>query len=86
MNENQNYTEEFEEQVDIRKVVFKYLSFWKWMALSAFTFLSIAFLYLRYTQTIYNSKASVLIKDDKSGGGMAGMAIFEDLGLGFASV
>ena len=80
MNENQNYTEEFEEQVNIRKVVFKYLSFWKWMALSAFVFLSIAFLYLRYTQSIYVSKASVLIKDDKSGG-MPGMAIFEDLGL-----
>ena len=80
MNENQNYTEEFEEQVDIRKVVFKYLSFWKWMALSVFAFLSISFLYLRYTRPIYASKASVLIKDDKNGS-MPGMAIFEDLGL-----
>jgi len=70
-----------EEQINIREVIFKYLSYWKWIALSSFIFLIFAVLYLRYTQPIYASNATVLIKDDDGGGSIPGMEIFKDFGL-----
>jgi len=73
--------QEQEEQINIREVIFKYLSYWKWIALSSFIFLTLSVLYLRYTQAIYASNATVLIKDEDGGGGIPGMEMFKDFGL-----
>lgn len=76
-------TSGFEEEVniDLRAIIGHYLSYWKWLVFSVIIFVSISLIYLRYSKPIYVSNATVLIKDDKKGGGMPGGAIFDDLGL-----
>jgi len=73
--------EDFEEQINIREILMKYISFWKWIVLSSVICIGMALVYLKYKQPIFSSQATILIKDDKKGGSMPGMAIFEDLGL-----
>jgi tyrosine-protein kinase Etk/Wzc len=70
-----------EESINLREALDKYLYHWKWFLTGAIFALSIAFVYLRYSVPVYESKASVLIKDDKKGGAMQGMDLFKDLGI-----
>lgn len=70
-----------EESINLRELLDKYLYHWKWFLIGGFIALSIAFVYLRYSVPVYESKASVLIKDDKKGGGIQGMDMFKDLGI-----
>jgi len=81
VNENESYIEQNEDNINIRELVFNYLSYWKWFVLSVVVFTALALVYLRYTKPVFVSKATLLIKEDKKGGGMPGMAIFDDLGL-----
>lgn len=81
VNENESYIKQDEDAINIRELVFNYLSYWRWFVLSVFVFIAIALVYLRYTKPTFVSKATLLIKEDKKGGGMPGMAIFDDLGL-----
>ncbi|KAB6269786.1 polysaccharide biosynthesis tyrosine autokinase, partial [Bacteroides xylanisolvens] len=58
-----------------------YLIHWPWFVGTVVVFLLGAWLYLRMATPVYNISATVLIKDDKKGGG-AGMASeLENLGL-----
>lgn len=41
----------------------------------------LAFLYLRYTTPIYQTKATIIIKDEKKGGIMSELSAFEDMGI-----
>ncbi len=56
---------------------------WQWMLLSAFIALCLAFVYLRYTQPVYQSAMKVLIKDndDNRKRMMAGQMNLESMGL-----
>ena len=79
--EFQQITEE-NEMLDIKSLLERYLRHWKWFAFSIFVIVSIAFVYLRYTQAIYKSSAKLLIEDDKkTGTGSSDLAVFKDLGL-----
>ncbi len=80
-NKPNQFTEKHNDSVNIHEILEKYTFHWKWFFLSAFILLSISFLYLRYTQKIYSSKGTILIKDAKKGGAMQDMAVFSDLGL-----
>src|SRR5690606_11882602 len=52
-----------------------------WFVLSVLYCVVMACLYLRYTTPVYQTTASIIIKDEKNGGAMSELAAFEDLGL-----
>ena len=77
---SQSYFEEPEkENINLREILGKYLRHWKWFALGSAISLCAAWVYLRYSVPVFESKASVLIKDDEKGGGLSGMDMFKDL-------
>ena len=74
---------ELNEEINIREELEKYLRYWPWFAIGALICLILAVVYLRLSVPVYNTVASVIIKDEESkGGGLgAGAAEFADLGL-----
>ena len=74
-----NFDKEADQEFNIRQQLERYLINWKWFLLSALFFLTLAFLYLRYTTPIYNISATVLIKDDKKGGLASELGSFGDI-------
>jgi tyrosine-protein kinase Etk/Wzc len=77
--------EEENESINIQEVLAKYLIHWKWITLFILLTVGAAYAYLRYATSIYESEATVLIKDDKKGGLANELAVFKDLGLGSVS-
>ena len=70
-----------EEKIDFREILFKYLIHWPWLVGTVVVFLLGAWLYLRMATPVYNISATVLIKDDKKGGGVGMASELENLGL-----
>lgn len=58
-----------DESADIRRLLFKILRNWPWILLSLFTALLLAWVYNRYAEPQYRATASIMIKDEKKGGG-----------------
>lgn len=56
-----------EETLDIKKLIVKVLSYWYLFAIGIFVALVIGFIYNRYTPRVYQTSASVYIKEDKMG-------------------
>lgn len=54
------------EEVSVADVFYKYLSYWPMFLLLLVTFLAGAWIYLRYTVPVYETTATLLIKDDKT--------------------
>jgi len=71
-----------EDTIDIKEIIHKYISNWKWYIISVFTFFLLAFLYNSSTSNLYQVESTILIKDDKNSGVMSEMSAFEDLGIG----
>ncbi|MDD4609804.1 MAG: Wzz/FepE/Etk N-terminal domain-containing protein, partial [Bacteroidaceae bacterium] len=69
------------EGIDIHELLFKYLAYWKWIVASVIVCLVIAFTYLRYATPIYSVSSTILLKDDKKGGGMDEMNALQDWGV-----
>ncbi|MGL2995201.1 GumC family protein [Flavobacterium sp. TSSA_36] len=69
---------DFEIMIEIRK----YLYQWRWFVLAIVLFLTLAFVYLRYTVPQYKVTTTVLVKDDSKGGLMSELSAFSDLGFG----
>ncbi len=63
---------------NLRKELDKYIKYWPWFLLSLAIFISLGYFHLRYATPVYSAKASIIIKDDSSGGGAD---FFEDLGI-----
>ena len=78
--------EQSEEQVNIQELLFRYLIHWPWSVVSIIICIACAWGYLRLTTPIYNISATVLIKDEKKGGGASMSSDLEKMGLeGFIS-
>ena len=78
--------EQSEEQVNIQELLFRYLIHWPWFVISIIICIACAWGYLRLTTPIYNISATVLIKDEKKGGGASMSSDLEKMGLeGFIS-
>ena len=78
--------EQAEEQVNIQELLFRYLIHWPWFVVSIIICIACAWGYLRLTTPIYNISATVLIKDEKKGGGASMSSDLEKMGLeGFIS-
>ena len=74
------------EQVNIQELLFRYLIHWPWFVVSIIICIACAWGYLRLTTPIYNISATVLIKDEKKGGGASMSSDLEKMGLeGFVS-
>jgi tyrosine-protein kinase Etk/Wzc len=67
------------EGLNIREEIENYIIHWKWMILSIIVFLSIAFLYLRYTIPIYSATTTIMVRDDKKGSVQSELSVFTDL-------
>ena len=80
------FREQPEEQLNIQEILFRYLIHWPWFVVSVIICIAFAWGYLRLTTPIYNISATVMIKDDKKGGGANMSSELEKMGLdGFVS-
>jgi capsular exopolysaccharide synthesis family protein len=71
----------FDESINVREVLEKYIRHYKWFLLSVLIFGVLAFFKLRYEVPRYNVSATVLIKDKEKGSSFSDLSAFEDLGL-----
>ena len=76
-----NNPEEEEDRIDFQEIIFKYLSYWKWIVGSVVICMIGAFFYLRYTAPVYNISSTILLKDDKKGGGVDELSTLQDWGV-----
>ncbi len=75
-----------EEQVNIQEILFRYLIHWPWFVVSVIVCVAVAWGYLHLTTPVYNISATVLIKDEKKGGGANMSSELEKMGMnGFVS-
>ncbi|WP_073346012.1 GumC family protein [Bacteroides congonensis] len=75
-----------EEQINIQEILFRYLIHWPWFVVSVIVCVAVAWGYLRLTTPVYNISATVLIKDEKKGGGANMSSELEKMGMnGFVS-
>ena len=84
MNEKKRYEKERsanEEQVDIQALLFKYVIHWPWFVGAVLLCFIAAWFYLYWATPIYNISATVLIKDEKKGGGAGLSSELDDMGL-----
>ena len=75
-----NMNELGEEKVNYQELLFRYIIHWPWFVASVLICLIGAWVYLHFQTPVYQISASIMIKDDKKGGGSA--ADLENLGLG----
>ena len=79
--ENYNLEEGAGSSLNLRDLFDVVMHNWYWFALSGLLCVATAFLYLRITPPTYTRTATVLINDEKSGGGMGDMSSFMELGM-----
>lgn len=77
---NNPRTPQQEKEQSLREILDQYTRFWVLFILGVIFAVIGAFIYLRYTTSYYMSSATVIIKDEKSGGGATELAAFSDLG------
>ena len=58
--------EQFEEEINLKEILQKYLRFWPWFILGVVVLLFGAYVYLRYETPLYRSTATIIVKDDES--------------------
>ena len=61
-----------EENIDIKKFLFKILANWYWFALSLFITLTAAYLVNRYSEPIFSVSSTLIVRDDQKGKGLTG--------------
>src|SRR5690554_7436207 len=59
----QQIFEEQEDNIDIQKIIGKYLQHWKWILLFTFVFCGTAYFYLKVQPSTFISSSTVLVKD-----------------------
>lgn len=74
-SDNSNYNEPFKVQIEddsinIKRYLSLFISNWYWFAVSLFIALVISYSTNRYSEKIYSISSSLLIKDEKRGGGL----------------
>lgn len=62
------------ESESLKRDLFRYLKYWKWIVFGAILALGVSFLYLRYATNIYESKAKIkILKKKESGLDLSGL-------------
>lgn len=65
---------------NLGELIGQYVKYWPWFLITIIIAFCIAFLYLRYTTSVYQTRATILIKDERNSS-LSEMAAFQDLGL-----
>ena len=83
MSENQtNTVSRQEETINIKDLIFLYLSKWKWFVLSLAVCMGVAVLYLLKSPSVYTRSATLLIEDNDKGSSISTADLgFSDMGL-----
>lgn len=81
MQKEYNLQESNQSQINIKELLFQYLSKWYWFAFSAAILLFLATIYLRYSVPQYSSSALILVKDDKKGGMVSELAALSEVDM-----
>ncbi|WP_282124606.1 GumC family protein [Algibacter mikhailovii] len=55
--------------IDLRKIVHKYIRFWPWYVITTLIFLFFAICYIKYAPSQYTSVASIIVNNEKNNGG-----------------
>lgn len=79
-----NNTNPLANELDLRTQINKYLKYWYLFVLGGVIALVLATIYLRYTTNLYKTESTIIIKDEKGGGGAEELSAFAGLG-GFLS-
>lgn len=69
------------ENIDLRRIAFKYLRKWYWFVLSIGICFAIAYVYLKITSVQYQVQTTILLRKDQATSGLMDMAMLEGLGL-----
>ena len=84
--ENYQNPVEQENELNLGDLIILVAKNWYWYVLSVVICTGLAFLYLQWAPKVYTRSASVLIKDDKNGGGsLTESGAFDDLGISVGS-
>ena len=78
---NEKLREVDDKEIDIKELLFKYLIYWPWFVGTVLACLIVAYVYLYIATPVYNISATVLIKDEKKGGGTNNVAGLDELGF-----
>lgn len=78
MEENRNKHES--KELPLREIIEQYTRYWYLFAFGIIIALLVAFIYLRYTTTLYQTRATIIIKDEKSASSPMEMAAFSQFG------
>ncbi|HBC02678.1 MAG TPA: tyrosine protein kinase, partial [Aequorivita sp.] len=78
MEENR-YKRETKE-LSLREIIEQYTRYWYLFVLGVIIALALAFVYLRYTTALYQTRATIIIKDEKSASSPMEMAAFSQFG------
>lgn len=82
MTQNTSPAEPMDDSIQIKDLLYLCLAKWKWFILSLLVTLSLAFLYLLKTPSVYTRSATLLIKENTKGQSLASdVESFGDLGL-----
>ena len=76
------YTRQYGEGFNLKTWFSRMLQFWPWFLLSLAICLTLAYLYLRYTNPVYNAAASIIVKDEKKGADVTDNSLLKEIGLG----
>ena len=60
-----------EEGLNLMDLLHRCLQKWRWFVVSVVVVMGLAFFYLLRTPSVFSRSATVVIKDDKQGGGIA---------------
>src|SRR5258706_888742 len=71
-----------EEGFSLKTWFSRMFSLWPWFLLSLVAFLTFTYLYLRYTNPVYNAEASIIVKDEKKGAELLDNSMMKEIGLG----
>lgn len=73
MNNNTNFSQPqnstADSSADLKLFIYKIYQNWKWILLFLIGTIALSVLYVRYASPVYKSRASIMIKDEKKGGG-----------------
>lgn len=78
-----NYSEEYNQEgtLNLREIIKPYLYRWYWFALGIIATIFLAWFFLRYSVPVYNTEATLLIKEvKKSTSGQPEMSVISELG------
>ena len=70
-----------DDDFNLREIVEKYSTYWKWFLLGLLMSLFLAFVFLRYSKDQYKVSSTIFINDKDSGGLSTEISAFEDLGV-----